>query len=99
MYFKDYGEYKQKLGRPGKVTLSLTGKMLASIQIAIASPKKAVLFFASRLDAAKAHKHHTGYYPFFALMQAEANDLMNSWTKHMLDLQKRAAKFLELRGL
>ena len=66
-----YGQYKSAMGRGGVPQLSLTNKMLSSMQVFVISARKAVIFFAGQLSNAKAHGLHYGKFPFFGLTQAE----------------------------
>ena len=59
-YDGGYGEYKAAYGLGSKPTLSVSGKMLGAISIAEVSAKVAVLYFAGREEAAKAHGHQYG---------------------------------------
>lgn len=96
-----YAQYKSGIGRGNKVTLSVSGQMLGAIQIAVVSPTVAVLFFASRLEAAKAHGHQFGTTvpkrEFFDLSDFASVEAMKiKVIKDMRALAKRAK--LELRG-
>jgi hypothetical protein len=66
-----YGQYKSALGRGGVPQLSLTNKMLSSMQVYVMSVRKAVIFFSGALSNAKAHGLHHGKFPFFGLRQSE----------------------------
>jgi len=74
-YSAGYKRWKTGQGYPATPNLSLTGEMMGDIQINIISPTFAVLFFGSRLSAAKAHKHHTGKFPFFDVQKKEYANL------------------------
>jgi hypothetical protein len=59
-YAGGYGEYKAALGRGSRPQLSLSGRMLGAMAVAVTGPRSAVIFFSSRLEAAKAHAHQYG---------------------------------------
>ena len=66
-----YGQYKSAIGRGANPQLSLTNKMLGTMQVSVISAKKAVIFFAGQLSNAKAHGLHYGKFPFFGLRTEE----------------------------
>lgn len=74
-YDEGYGDYKAGLGLGSAPQLSVSNRMLSDIQARVASAKSAVLFFGSRLSAAKAHGHHTGKRPFFGIHLSEQANL------------------------
>ena len=82
VFEQGYGQYKTGIGRPATPQLSVTGRMLGDIQVKVINPKRAVLFFGSKLSAFKAHGLHYGKFPFFGLQIEE---------------QQNAAKVLETR--
>ena len=74
-YDGGYGEYKAALGFGSTPQLSVSNRMLSDIQAQIVNAKRAILFFGSRLSAAKAYRHHTGKFPFFGIHYSEQADL------------------------
>jgi len=75
--YPSYAAYKTAQGFGAKVQLSVSNQMLSDIDWVVQSPTRAVLFFASRLSAAKAHGQHTGYYPFFGFGDAASVEQMS----------------------
>jgi hypothetical protein len=60
VYEAGYGQYKQGIGRPATVQLSVSGQMLGDMATRVINNHKGEIFFTSRQSAAKAHGHHTG---------------------------------------
>jgi hypothetical protein len=65
MKYDSYASYKSAMGFGATPQLSISNEMLSDIGWIVKSKTRALMFFTSRLSAAKAHKHHTGDYPFF----------------------------------
>lgn len=100
-YPHGYGQYHRAYGLGSNVTLSVSNEMLGDIQV-VGTHKKAILFFGSRLSAAKAHGHHTGTNPvlperpFFDLSQDNAKELRAELLKQ---IKKQAAESgLDIKG-
>lgn len=58
--YGSYADYKAAIGRGATPQLSVSGQMLAAIQVGTLGPNHAFLFFSSREEAAKAHGHEFG---------------------------------------
>lgn len=70
-YDTGYGQYKAGIGRGSHPQLSVSNSMLDSMQGAVESPSRGVIFYANAHAAAKAHGHHMGKYPHFGLRNNE----------------------------
>ena len=96
-----YAGYKSGIGRGSKPQLNVSGKMLGAISIAEVSPKVAVLYFAGREEAAKAHGHHFGTVvpkrPFFDLDSFKNRKEMNDELLRLVVIMAQKAK-LEVTG-
>lgn len=77
MKYPSYAAYKAGIGMGARPQLSISNEMLGDIDFIVQSDTRAVLFFTSRLSAAKAHKHHTGDFPFFDLRSLDDEKQMN----------------------
>jgi hypothetical protein len=95
MYYPSYAEYKSKMGRGSNPNLTMTGAMLNAIVWNVESNRRAYLFFASQLEANKAHGLHTTFYPFFALRDSDKTSMTDSFIEGMRRSQKLAAKYLK----
>ena len=100
-YAGGYAEYKRGIGRGARPDLTVSGSMLGAIQIANAGPTVAFLFFASALEAAKAHGHQFGTTvpkrPFFDLSDFPSAQSLEAEAFRFLKALSRKAK-LELQG-
>lgn len=96
VYDSGYGQYKAGIGRGSKVQLNVSGKMLGAIQIALTGATTAVLFFAGREEAAKAHGHQYGTAPrvkreFFGIDGLDSRKKLDDAAReYLLDAAKRA---------
>ena len=87
-YTDSYKLWKTGKGHPAATNLSLTGEMLGDIQFKVISPNQALLFFGSKLSQAKAHRHHTGKYPFFGILPKEYAAMHAAILKNIKKLMK-----------
>jgi len=92
MKFPKYSDYKQSLGMGSRPQLSVSNEMLGDIDFIVTSKTKAVLFFTSRLSAAKAHGHHTGDFPFFDLRLSADEAAMNDELRERLKEARKKAR-------
>jgi len=69
--YDNYASYKTAMGFGSNPQLSLTSKMLKSMQTSVINPKKAVIFFTGALQNTKAHGLHNGKFPFFGIRSEE----------------------------
>lgn len=74
-YDDGYGQYKAAMGFGSAPQLSVSNRMLSDIQVNIQTAWRGVLFFGSRLSAAKASGLHKGKFPFFNLHISEHENL------------------------
>jgi len=92
VYEGGYGEYKASMGFGGTPQMSVSNRMLSSIQARVQGAKRVVLFFGDRLSAAKAHGHHTGAgnlpkRQFFGLHPSEFANLYETLRRQILKIQ------------
>jgi len=100
--YASYADYKESLGLGATPQLSVSGEMLGDIDFIVQSETRAVLFFTSRLSAAKAHAHHTGDYPFFDLGlpadEQALNETLRDQAKKVRERARRQAKARRYRA-
>ena len=87
-YSTKYKKWKTGQGYSGTPNLSLTGQMMGDIQFKVVTPSYGILFFASNLSQAKAHKHHTGKFPFFHIMDDEYKGMYRAIAMNIKNLVK-----------
>jgi len=92
VYGGGYGEYKASMGFGGAPQLSVSNRMLSSIQTRVQGARRVILFFGDRLSAAKAHGHHTGggnvpERRFFGLHPSEMVNLYETLRRQILKIQ------------
>lgn len=82
-----YGQYKAGLGLGDAPQLSVSNRMLSSIQAVVKGKKRVILFFGDRLSAAKAHGHDRGTRPFFNIHESEKANLYEALKRQILQIQ------------
>lgn len=98
MKYDSYSAYKSAMGFGAAPQLGVSWQMLNDIIWVVRSKVKALLFFASRLSAAKAHRHHTGFYPFFGIEDNSTEQAINDeLRKQFKDARKKAMSALKKR--
>lgn len=91
MAFDDgYAGYKAGIGRPSHVTLAVSGQMLADMVTQVPNKRTAIILFRDRKSAAKAHKHHTGRYPFFGVSTSDVSVMRKQFVRFMMQTIKKA---------
>ena len=91
MKFPSYAAYKAGLGFGPQPQLSISNQMLSDILWIPRTKTKAIMFFASTLSAAKAHRHHTGYYPFFGFGMKDIHE-MNDELRFLFHKARKEAR-------
>ncbi len=99
-----YAGYKSGIGRGSAPQLSVSGKMLGAISIAEVHARTAILYFAGREEAAKAHGHHFGTTvpkrEFFDLSDYKNQEEMeDELVRQVRRMAKKAKLELQRRGL
>jgi len=101
--FKKYSKsYQDSLafkvhGKGGNVDLTLSGDMLASMQVGDSSPERLTIEFPDETENAKAFNHNTGdtlpKREFFGLTEEEKQDVKEEFQEDVIDF----AQFIETK--